>query len=196
MKKLLLVIGLLYSINVFADSNNLPGLSELTDMEKAEIQLQVQKKIAEKNQLQAQAKQLSDNIPDPDMVQKYVTLGEGIGKAFGGAAKEVGVTVNEFVKTPVGLMAMILIVWNYMGAMIVHLFAGMLLLIVGIMLVRWWFYHTIDSQIEYDPEKTDIFGRNRILNINRSVTDNMTGWTMTMFIMVVVGSIIVMFTGW
>lgn len=196
MKKLLFVIGLLYSINVFADASNLPGLAELSDIEKAEIQLLVQKKLVEKNQLQAQAKQISDNIPDPDMVQKYVNLGEGIGKAFGGAAKEVGVTVNEFVKTPVGLMAMILIVWNYMGAMLVHLFAGMSLMIVGIMLVRWWFYHTVDCQIEYDPEKTDIFGRIRILNIHRSVTDTMTGWTMTMFIVVVVGSTIVMFVGW
>lgn len=196
MKKLLFVIGLLYSINVLADVNDLPGLSELSDIEKAEVQLLVQKKLVEKNQLQAQAKQLSDNIPDPDMVQKYVTLGEGIGKAFGGAAKEVGVTVNEFVKTPVGLMAMILIVWNYMGAMLVHLFAGISLMIVGIMLVRWWFYHTIDCQIKYDPEKTDIFGRSRILTIHRNVTDSMTGWTMTMFIVVVVGSTIVMFVGW
>lgn len=196
MKKLLFVIGLLYSINVLADVNDLPGLSELSDIEKAEVQLLVQKKLVEKNQLQAQAKQLSDNIPDPDMVQKYVTLGEGIGKAFGGAAKEVGVTVNEFVKTPVGLMAMILIVWNYMGAMLVHLFAGISLMIVGIMLVRWWFYHTIDCQIKYDPEKTDIFGRSRILTINQKVTDSMTGWTMTMFIVVVVGSTIVMFVGW
>ncbi len=63
-------------------------------------------------------------MPDVAEMEKYVSVGEQIGKALAVTARELGIEVNNFASTPVGLIAIFLIVWHFFGAMIVHLAFG------------------------------------------------------------------------
>ncbi len=63
-------------------------------------------------------------IPDVVEVQKYVSVGEQIGKALAVTARELGIEVNNFASTPVGMIAIFLIVWHFFGGMMVHLAFG------------------------------------------------------------------------
>ncbi len=61
---------------------------------------------------------------------------EGFAKAIGIAARELGVTVNEFLKTDAGKLAALIIVWKMIGASLVKLVMGLLIFIGGATLMR------------------------------------------------------------
>lgn len=63
-------------------------------------------------------------IPDVAEMEQYVSVGEQIGKALAVTAKELGIEVNNFASTPVGMIAIFLIVWHFFGNMAVHLMFG------------------------------------------------------------------------
>ena len=60
------------------------------------------------------------------------TAAEGFAKALGIAAREIGVTVNEFISTPAGKLTAALIVWKVAGATLVSMVYGMVVLVVGL----------------------------------------------------------------
>ena len=63
-------------------------------------------------------------IPDIAEVEKYVGVGEQIGRALAVTARELGIEVNNFATSPVGMSAIFLIVWHFFGSMMVHLVFG------------------------------------------------------------------------
>ena len=80
------------------------GFDKLSETEKAAIIQQ----IAEKN---------SNNVPivgniTPEKLDQFAQTGANIGKGLAAAAKEIGVAVNEFVQTPVGILTVGLIAWQ------------------------------------------------------------------------------------
>ena len=60
------------------------------------------------------------------------TAAEGFAKALGIAAREIGVTVNEFISTPAGKLTAALIVWKVAGATLVSMMYGVVVLVVGL----------------------------------------------------------------
>lgn len=106
-----------------------------------------------------------------ETVDKWVDLGEKVGKMMGGAAKEIGIAVNEFVKTDVGRWTMVLIIWNYMGAdmvdIFVHIGGALMLWLIGFV----WLWYAVrkgaSKTITYDETKTNIFGNYRIKEVHR-----------------------------
>jgi len=107
-------------------------------------------------------------IPGPAEVDEWVNVGEHIGAMITGTAKSVGIAANEFVNTPVGMMAMGLIVWHYMGGMLVHMFGASMILALGLGSLWYSFTRSTIKSYEYSPDKKDIFGRARIERITRS----------------------------
>lgn len=94
---------------------DMDGLSEVAQ---AEVAL----KAAE---LRKAALEVKTNIlPEVEDMEKYVGVGEQIGKALASTARELGVEVNNFASTPVGMIAIFLIVWHFFGVMMVHLAFG------------------------------------------------------------------------
>jgi hypothetical protein len=93
---------------------SMEGLSETAQ---AELALQAA-------QLRKDALKTPIVIPDIAEMEKYVGVGEQIGKAFAVTARELGIEVNNFATSPVGMIAIFLIVWHFFGAMIVHLVFG------------------------------------------------------------------------
>lgn len=61
---------------------------------------------------------------------------EGFAKALGIAAKELGVTVNDFLHTDAGKLTALLIIWKVAGAAIMHMAFGMLFILVGQIIAR------------------------------------------------------------
>lgn len=193
MKKLL--VGLMLStVSLFAaaqissQSLEQAGFNKLSETQKAEIVAHIAKNNEQKTDL-ADAKQLEVKA------EKWVDLGERMGKMLGGAAKEVGVAVNDFVKTPVGQLTMLLIVWSYVGNALVHIFGGVFIIIVGLLMCMYWARRSINVSTEYDQEKVDIFGRARVRHVKREAlsSDAITGFTISSLAIMGVG-LIVMFT--
>lgn len=61
---------------------------------------------------------------------------EGFAKALGIAARELGVTVNDFLHTDAGKLTAILIIWKVAGATAVKVLYGILFLVAGSVLAR------------------------------------------------------------
>lgn len=107
-----------------------------------------------------------------DKVDKWVNVGERIGKMVGGAAREVGVAANEFVKTDVGRMTAALIIWNYLGEDLVHIFVhvggGMMFIVLGLSSIFFILRRTHPVNITYDPNSRTWYGASRIVSEKRT----------------------------
>lgn len=108
-------------------------------------------------------------------VDKWVDTGERIGRMFQGAAKEIGVAVNDFVKTPVGMMTMGVIVWKYMGRDLLQVAVAGAFFITGLLIIWFVFRRSVGTVKQYSLDKTDIFGRARL---ERVETESMTDGAM------------------
>lgn len=112
-----------------------------------------------------------------EAVDKWVDTGERIGRMFQGAAKEVGVAVNDFVKTPVGMMTMGVIIWKYMGKDILQVLIAGAFFVAGLITI-WVVFRRGRAEVrQYSPDKKDIFGRARLVSVEvESMSDGaMTG---------------------
>jgi len=61
---------------------------------------------------------------------------EGFAKALGIAAKELNVTINDFLKSPAGILTAIVIIWKVAGTTILKMMYGTLFVVVGLTMVR------------------------------------------------------------
>ena len=73
--------------------------------------------------------------PTAETVDKWVGLAERFGKALASMAKEAGIAVNDFVKTPVGLIAVGILLWKVVG---VSMVAGLIWAVTLVVLI-WSF---------------------------------------------------------
>ena len=169
MKKIVLLICLMFSVSTYA-LDTPAGWNDLTPAQQAEINLSIVKKIEQVQVTKAAAETaststLKDSIPNAKEMDNYVILGQHIGQAFGGAAKEIGVQVNDFVNTPVGLLTILLIIWHFMGIMLIHIIFGLLTFILGLFMINKWYKQTIKTNEKFDPNLVDRFGRSRRVSI-------------------------------
>ncbi len=84
--------------------------------------------------------------------QQAATAAEGFARAINIAAKELGVTVNDFLHTDAGRIAAILIIWKVAGAAIAKIFAGILFITFGLVFTRIMYMRLFTSgyaQVEY-----------------------------------------------
>lgn len=66
-----------------------------------------------------------------DEVQAWTDLGQNIGRATVGAAKEVGMAANEFAQTPLGIVTISIVVYKLVGEDLLSLIFGSLLILFG-----------------------------------------------------------------
>lgn len=156
-------IGPINSYAISSDVISGAGFGKLSEVE----QVEVLKMVAEKAQTQIK-------ITNPETVNKWVEVGANVGKGLAGAAKELGVEVNNFATTPVGQLTIWLIVWHMMGNVIIHFIGGFIVWIVGF--IGIWFI------------------RNKILISNESLSTDARGTLGTMVVIVVIAGIVTMFT--
>jgi hypothetical protein len=184
MKRLIAVLILMFALPAFAgmNANQLDGAGwkNLTESQKADILKHV-----------AQTAGKNDNAPAAEKVSQWVDIGERIGKMIGGVAKEVGVAVNEFVQTPVGKMAMVIIVWHYMGSVLIHVVAGLLILVLGLSFILYMTKRARTVVYDYDVSQKDIFGRSKLKSVRKNEMDAgyQVGYTIATGILIAVSLI-------
>ena len=188
MKKFFAVILMAVSFSAFAgnDSETVrnAGFARLSEAEKAEVIKMVADKAASKDA----------SVPaalTEDKVEKWVKIGSNIGQGLAGAAKEVGVAVNDFSQTPVGQLTMLLIVWHMIGAQLIHVFGGIMIWIVGIAIIRHMVARAYPSKITYSKEVKNDFGNYAVEKVEPMAIDdsNAAGWLFAYGIVLIAGLI-------
>lgn len=191
------IIAILIMVSQFAYSGQQSGLSassvgsagfdRLSDAEKAEIIKAVADKAATKTVFGGTKEE------SVEKVERWVKIGSNIGQGLAGAAKEVGVAVNEFSTTPVGQLTMVLIVWHMIGAQLVHVVAGILIWVFGYFVMKYLIGKTYPDQITYDTEKTNIFGNYVVKEVKKNTIGDPIGWSLFAMMFIAAG-IVVIFT--
>jgi hypothetical protein len=186
MKKLIAICLVLISNFAFAalttDSVANAGFSRLDETQKAEIIKQI---------ADASSKNKEVSVPSEEKVEKWVKIGSQIGQGLAGAAKELGVAVNDFAKTPVGQLTMMLIVWHMVGGVIVHILGGMLVIVVGLSAIRFMFNRAYPMRVTYSKEHKNIFGNFVVEKVEKTPVqdDNAAGWLFACAIVILAGLI-------
>lgn len=198
--KLLTVILFTVSMSTWADISSTTiggaGWDKLTAAQQAEILAKVTTTVDKNEQAERDAKAAqAQQLADPNKIDEWVTLGQHIGQAFGGAAREVGVAANEFVTTPVGTLTIVLIIWHFVGNVLVHVFGGAFVFFVGMGLIYWHSRAHRETTDTYDPANHDMFGRSRRISHVKDKMDE--GWATAYYAMgfiTIIVSIITIFT--
>lgn len=126
-----------------------------------------------------------------DKVDKWVNIGERVGKMLGGAAKELGIAANEFVKTDVGRMTAILVVWNYMGNDLVNIFVhvggGLLVMVLGLISVYVVVRKMYAPKLVYDTNVKNWRGKHPILSSTPAARSDEAPFLITVACFLVIG---------
>lgn len=125
MKRIILAVAILFSPGVFAaceiTGTGLPDnvVQKLkTDCEVLRLE-QKNKEAAE------EASGVGSLIPDvtPERVTGWAQVAEGFANAIGAAARQLNISVNEFITTPAGLITVGVILWKVIGVSVLKLLA-------------------------------------------------------------------------
>ena len=169
-KHLVMIVLLVCSFSAAADSDIRLDPDGLTTEQKAQLASQIE-----------QMKKETNSLPiTTDNVNEWTRAGQQFGQMLGGAAKEVGMAVNDFVKTPVGKMTAALIIWHYMGNSIIHFVMALIVLFVGIAAIRHIIGRICNDHTEYDMNTKTWWGGYAIKSHTREElsTDATLGMTM------------------
>lgn len=158
---------------VFAFAVSIPGvvnacsIGHASDLSEAQIQqLKVQ---CEQMKLDIQtskqaSKEKEAEIPvvTKENIGEWAVIAQEFAKALGIAAREIGVSVNEFLKSPAGVLTAGILIFMTVGKSIMAFFVGMLFTYIVFKLNnRVWFdqYETIET--------TNIFGKTKQKRVAR-----------------------------
>ena len=125
----LAVLLMVFAVPAFAGT--VLSTDGLTIEQKAQLELEAAKMKKEAAQ--------TVKIETAEEVSKWVNVGKEIGLGLNATAKELGVTANELAGTPVGMIAIGLIAWNYVGADIVGVLFGTFWLMFTIPIWVWMY---------------------------------------------------------
>jgi hypothetical protein len=123
---------------VYAASTNI-DVSGLNDAQIAEIKAITAKKVAETaaNSGAAAPEKITAGVAlAATWGTQAATAAEGFAKAMGIAAKDLNLTINDFLKSPAGMLTAALIIWKMAGASILSAMYGVLFIVVGLTMVR------------------------------------------------------------
>lgn len=170
-----------------SDAVRSAGFNQLSEAQKAEVI----KMVAEK----ASKNEAGPGASAEERVEKWVKIGSNIGQGLAGAARELGVAVNEFSQTPVGRLTMALIVWNMIGSQLIHIFGGILIWVVGIYIIRSLIARSYPSKITYSKTVKNWRGQYVIESVEptRMDSDTAGGWALV-YGAVLVAGLVAIFT--
>ncbi len=139
-----IIAALLLAFSFTAAAGTSVITTGLTEQQQAELVLQVVK-----------MKGTAANVSTADEVSKWVDIGKNLGQGLAATAKELGITANELADTPVGMVAITVIIWNYMGESIIGILFGIVWFTT--MIPTWiWLYRA-----KFVVRKIEIFEKGK-----------------------------------
>lgn len=133
MKKVLIVSALVVLCAVWA----MPATAQVVTIDLDDLSPEEAAKVLA-------AKNLAENGPPPtqtatETAEEWVIFGERFAEVIITMCSRLGVEVNEFVKTPVGKIATIVILWKVVGVSLWSIIGGTLAWVVITMILLWSF---------------------------------------------------------
>ena len=139
MRYLILILALMFAVPAFAQESQTASQqlnAEIAKMDDAQKKEALNAIRAGESNTAARARE-------------WIDIGNGLGEGLAATASKMGVVANEFATSPVGKLAMVLIVWNYIGEDITRVVAGFVLLfLIGFAYV----YQMRKTYGQYTPE--------------------------------------------
>lgn len=122
-KSLFLAVALMFvAVPALAQNNTNPDVSAQLNQELARMSDADKQKVLTSIQTEPST---------AEKVNEWVAVGQGIGEGLVAMAERLGIAANEFATTPLGKIAIALLVWNYMGDTILHIFIGFCIMFFG-----------------------------------------------------------------
>ena len=92
---------------------------------------------------------------DPDQIEAFEKYGIALGKSINALVKELGVTLNDFIKTPVGKLTTGVLLWKlvFFEVLIVCLKLGALIFATSILLFSFVRFH-VPHKVKRKDDKT------------------------------------------
>ncbi len=135
---------MLFAVPVFAGTTVMIDLEQLPG-ETAKAVLAAKKKVNE------------DLPTTPEKAKEWAEVGEQIGEAIAATAKALGEEVNDFVKTPVGMGAALLVIWHVVGPDLWGIVGGIPAWIIMSSIILWSFrYFHMSKKIKEKDEKGNV----------------------------------------
>lgn len=177
--------------------------SGLTEAQVAEIKAIAAQRVAE-----TAAAAGKSGTPTQEKITAGVTLAatwgtqaaaaaEGFAKALGIAAKELNLTINEFIKSPAGILTAALIIWKMAGTTILSALYGLLFLAVGLTMVRIIYKRLFTKEVVRVPYSRffGMFRGERLVRVPKSFADlDKDGEWLAFWIMIIL-TIAILVTG-
>jgi hypothetical protein len=179
-KKLIAVTALCLSVSAFAGSVNV-DTSGLSDAQVAELKAHAAAVVAQAAKQADPSAVVAQATKDPSALMtvaatwgtQAAAAAEGFAKAIGIAAKELGVTVNDFLHTDAGKLAVAIILWKMAGAAVLKLAYGMIFFTTGMVLIRTIYKRLFTrgfEKVEYS-RFGGLFKGTRLIRIPKSFGD-------------------------
>jgi hypothetical protein len=110
--------------------------NDLTPDQKAQIALQAA-------QFANQNKTIVNTTPE--QVKQWADVADALANGIGKTAHSLNVEVNEFIKSPVGIMTAVMLFWNYMGKDFLGIIFGTGWLAVSLPIWLFFFWKSINK---------------------------------------------------
>tara|TARA_S200002703_G_scaffold158917_2_gene170616 strand:+ start:794 stop:1366 length:573 start_codon:yes stop_codon:yes gene_type:complete len=153
MKYVIMVVLMLVSTPLLA-SVNTHGLS---DKQVAELQANVAQMKLENTSNELTMETVTDIASDPEMMDKWAKMGEGVAKAIGATAKELGIATNDFLDSDAGKLAAFLVIYHVFGAELLTFLVGMFIVLP----ISLFVMHRMVRGVYFDGYVTDEKGKRR-----------------------------------
>lgn len=116
-------------------------------------------------------------------VSEWAQISQEFAKALGIAAREVGVSINEFLASPAGIMTAVVLIWMIIGKSLVGILVGLLITYATVKLNRRIWFREVET-----VEKTGLFNRKYQkekvrYNSWNDMNDSGLGWSIVTIIM-------------
>lgn len=109
----------------------------------------------------------------PDDVREWSSLGKEFAAGVTETARGLGVTVNEFLMTPAGVLIAFYFMWDVIGGILIGI-----PLLIGVWVLFWVLYNriiTVDRDYEFVPVLWGAFNRKRIKSVTYASVDTQGG---------------------
>ena len=100
----------------------------------------------------------------PDDVKEWGSLAKEFGSAIGATAKELGVAVNDFLRTPAGILITVYLFWSKLGGIIIGI--PFVMCIWFAFFKVWNTFRRTPTAFEYKPVLFGLFNKKYITSYN------------------------------